>query len=138
MKKIYFLLFGMSASVALLAQSVYINEIHYDNAGGDVGEFVELFVTNPQPGTLSDYQINLYNGSNGTSYNSETFDNMTQSASDDTNGFGTGRYYTWYPSSIQNGAPDGVASSGPDGLIELLSYEVLEVLQDHRELPNQY
>ena len=123
MKKIYFLLFIMSASVALLAQSVYINEIHYDNASGDVGEFVELFVTNPQPGTLSDYQINLYNGSNGTSYDSETFDNMTQSASDDTNGFGTGRYYTWYPNSIQNGAPDGVASSGPDGLIEFLSYE---------------
>ena len=70
MKKIYFLLFGMSASVALLAQSVYINEIHYDNAGGDVGEFVELFVTNPQPGTLSDYQI-----SNGVYIEQSTGDN---------------------------------------------------------------
>jgi len=123
MKKHYVLIAFLFLSILTTAQTVHITEIHYDNAGGDVGEFVEIFVTNPQPTILSDYEVTLYNGSGGASYNSETLDMMTQSTSDATNAIGTGRYYTWYPSSIQNGAPDGLATSGPSGLIEFLSYE---------------
>ena len=66
MKKIYFLLFGMSASVALLAQSVYINEIHYDNISTDVNESIEIMGT--ANADLSNYSIVLYNGSNNETY----------------------------------------------------------------------
>ncbi|KAA3636123.1 MAG: hypothetical protein DWP92_10010, partial [Armatimonadetes bacterium] len=46
---------------------VFINEIHYDNVGTDTGEFVEVAGT---AGTdLAGWTIALYNGSNGTVYN---------------------------------------------------------------------
>ena len=70
----------ISASVLALAanaaaSTVFISEFHYDNAGGDVGEFVEIYVQNGT--TLADVTVTLYNGSNGTNYNSETADQMT-------------------------------------------------------------
>ena len=37
-----------------------INEIHYNNAGGDSGEFIEVFV--PSGTVLDEYSIYLYNG----------------------------------------------------------------------------
>jgi hypothetical protein len=49
--------------------NAWINEFHYDNDGGDVGEFVEIVIEDPGSYTLSDFQVNLYNGYNGTSYN---------------------------------------------------------------------
>ena len=51
--------------------SVWINEFHYDNAGGDVAEGVEIA---GEAGTdLSGYSIVLYNGSSssGASYKTE-------------------------------------------------------------------
>ncbi len=93
-----------------------INEFHYDNNGADVNEFVEIYIEDPQPGTLSDYTVELYNGSGGVSYGSETLDNLTATTGT------SGTYYVWEPSSIQNG-PDGIALGGPCGLIEFLSYE---------------
>lgn len=49
------------------APVIFINEFHYDNTGGDMGEFIEIAGT---AGTdLSQYQIVLYNGSNGAPYN---------------------------------------------------------------------
>ena len=45
---------------------VFINELHYDNAGSDVGEFVEI--AGPAGTSLSGWSIELYNGSNGSLY----------------------------------------------------------------------
>ncbi len=47
MKKLYFLLFTFLISVASIGQTtVFINEIHYDNAtgtvGGDINEGIEI------------------------------------------------------------------------------------------------
>ena len=42
---------------------IWINEIHYDNNGADVNEFVEVAGTAGL--NLSDYQIILYNGNGG-------------------------------------------------------------------------
>ena len=42
MKKIYFLLLTLLISAFSFGQTVFINEIHYDDAGGDAGEGVEI------------------------------------------------------------------------------------------------
>ena len=96
---------------------VWINEIHYDNAGTDVGEFVELAGV---AGTdLSGYQLVLYNGANGAAYNTLT---LSGSIMDQQGGFGT--VLLNYPvNGIQNGAPDGLALVSPLGDIQFLSYE---------------
>ena len=97
-----------------------INEFHYDNFGTDEGEFVEIFVADPQPTNLGDYQIALYNGNGGGTYNTITLAELGVPSTDD-----LGAYYVWElpANGIQNGAPDGIALGGPCGLIEFLSYE---------------
>ncbi|MEL6944645.1 MAG: hypothetical protein AAFO82_18465, partial [Bacteroidota bacterium] len=92
-----------------------INEFHYKNDGTDVNEFVEIFIPNPQPTNLVQYQILLYLGSNGTIYDDVTLD-MTTVTSD-----ALGSYYVW-EETLQN-ASNGIALSGPCGLIEFISYE---------------
>ncbi|CAN0475746.1 unnamed protein product, partial [Hapterophycus canaliculatus] len=81
--------------------SVWINEFHYDNAGTDAGEFVEVAGTAGLD--LTGYSIVLYNGSNGTSYGTI---NLSGSIDDEGNGFGA---LSFPRSGIQNGGPDGFA-----------------------------
>ena len=102
--------------------TAFISEFHYDNAGTDTGEFVEVYV---EAGTtLADVSVVLYNGNGGAPYNSETADNMTAGSSID---FGGVIYniFTWsLPSNgIQNGAPDGIAIGHAAALCEFISYE---------------
>jgi hypothetical protein len=106
-----------------------INEFHYDNTSTDVNEFVEIRISGSlatQPDTAL-YTLTLYNGSNSNQYYTITLDNLTQfcDASD--------CYYVYEgpTNCIQNGAPDGIALSGPSGLIEFVSYEgVITALND--------
>jgi VCBS repeat-containing protein len=101
-----------------MAANVFINEIHYDNAGADSGEFVEIAGA---AGTdLTGWKIVLYNGANGQSYSTV---NLTGAIANQQNGFGT-RTVTYGPDGVQNGAPDGVALIDPDGnVVQFLSYE---------------
>ena len=101
-------------------QNAWINEFHYDNTGGDVDEFIEIVIEDPGSWTLSNFQVNLYNGSNGTSYGSQTVDNFFVGS---TNGNFT--FYYWEYAGIQNGAPDGLALSYSGSVIpgQFLSYE---------------
>ena len=46
--------------------SVFVNEFHYDNAGTDEGEAIE--VAGPAGTSLNGWSLVLYNGSNGLSY----------------------------------------------------------------------
>ncbi len=97
-----------------------INEFHYDNVSTDVNEFVEIRITEGlanQPADLSLYTVSLYNGSNQLAYFTETLDNLAQSCD------ASNCYYVLESINIQNGAPDGIALSGPSGLIEFISYE---------------
>ncbi len=48
---LFMLLIGLLLSTPILAQDVFINEIHYDNTGGDKGEAVE--VTGPAGTSLA-------------------------------------------------------------------------------------
>ncbi|MCO7221251.1 ExeM/NucH family extracellular endonuclease [Klenkia sp. PcliD-1-E] len=86
-----------------------ITEIHYDNAGADTGEAIE--VTAPSPADLTGLSLVLYNGSNGASYGT-----LAVPASS------TGIAVVPAPG-LQNGAPDGVALVANGTVVEFLSYE---------------
>jgi predicted extracellular nuclease/endonuclease I len=96
--------------------SVFINEIHYDNTGGDTGEGIEIAGL---AGTdLDGLSLVLYNGSNGTTYNTVALSGVLPNQQ---NGFGT---LPFAISGIQNGSPDGMALVDALGnVIQFLSYE---------------
>ncbi len=107
----------------VVVTDVWINEFHYDNVGIDVGEFVEVFVGSTYAGPLSAITVTLYNGGDGQAYVSFALDpGLTEVTEGDTIP-GVGTFYIITPSSIQNGAPDGIALSDGSGLIEFISYE---------------
>src|SRR5687768_934289 len=77
-------LFCVSATNRAEAIAVFINEFHYDNSGGDTGEFIEI--AGPAGTGLSGYSLVLYNGANGASYNTLA---LTGTIGNQQNGFGT-------------------------------------------------
>jgi len=98
----------------------FINEIHYDNASTDTGEFVEIAGV---AGTdLTGWTIVLYNGS-ATSRAPYSTVTLTGTLANQQNGFGTIRVA--YPvDGIQNGAPDGIALVDAGGnVVQFLSWE---------------
>jgi PKD repeat protein len=129
MKRIYkslslLAIFTALFSLAGLSQNAWINEVHYDNAGTDADEFIEVVIQNPGSYSLVNFSVVLYNGSNGASYDTKTLDIFTVGAS---SGSYTFYYYNYTVNgfSIQNGAPDGMALVYQGTLIagQWLSYE---------------
>ncbi len=103
------------------AQQMWINEIHYDNSGGDVDEFVEVVLEDTFAGTLSDIDVIFYNGSNGNMLvptQPRTLDTFNVGVT--SNGF---TVYSRIVSSIQNGSPDGIALVNAGVVINFISYE---------------
>ena len=101
-----------------LAQDVFINEIHYDNSGGDAGEAIE--VAGPAGTDLAGWTLLLYNGSatQGTVY--RTID-LSGTLPNQQSGCGV---LSFSQAGIQNGAPDGIALVDLGStLIQFLSYE---------------
>ncbi|NRT12952.1 endonuclease [Flavobacterium sp. 14A] len=96
---------------------VFINEIHYDNAGTDENEGVEIA---GYAGTdLTNWTIVPYNGSNGASYT--PIGTLSGSIPNQSNGYGT--VYVAIPG-LQNGSPDALALVNPEGkVVQFLSYE---------------
>jgi endonuclease I len=111
---------ALAFAAAFPAQAdVFINEIHYDNAGADVGEAIEVVGSAGE--SLAGYQLVLYNGSNNQSYatNALTAGNLVACG-------GQVRMATvTYPvDGLQNGSPDGIALVDPQGnVVQFLSYE---------------
>jgi predicted extracellular nuclease len=98
--------------------AVFINEIHYDNAGTDAGEAIEI--AGPTGTDLVGWSIALYNGANGALYNTL---NLTGFIPDQQDGFGT-RFFAYPENGIQNGSPDGIALVNPSSaVVQFLSYE---------------
>ena len=98
------------------AASIFINEIHYDNNGGDTGEGVEI--AGPAGTDLSGWSIVLYNGFKGASYG--TID-LSGIIPDQQNGLGT---LSFLKAGIQNGSPDGLALVDTmSNAVQFLSYE---------------
>ena len=118
MKLKYPALLALFCASTAQATSVFINEIHYDNAGGDVGEFIEIAA--PQGTDLTGWSVVLYNGSSTqlSDYATEVLSGVVENQS---GGYG---FATVYPSSIQNGGPDGMALvDGNGNVVQFLSYE---------------
>ena len=112
---------ALAPAPAQAASGVFISEIHYDNDGADVGEFVEI--TAPAGTNLAEYAIVRYNGSGGAVYTTPAASNgLTGTATDQADGWGTG--VASYPQDgIQNGAPDGIALTHNGTLVEFISWE---------------
>ncbi|MBA4044604.1 MAG: hypothetical protein C0471_09330, partial [Erythrobacter sp.] len=95
---------------------VFINEVHYDTAGADVGEFVEI--AGPAGTDLTGWSLVLYNGNGGVVYGTIALSGVIPNQDD---GFGTLAFLT---PGLQNGSPDGFALVGPAGqVVQFLSYE---------------
>lgn len=96
----------------------HFNEIHYDNAGSDTGEAIEI--EGPAGGDLTGYSIVLYNGGNGAPYNTLPLSGTLPASCGD-----RGVLALNYPADgIQNGSPDGMALVSASGeVLEFLSYE---------------
>lgn len=99
------------------AGSVRISEIHYDNAGTDVNEKIE--VSFPTGTDLSTYSVLLYNGNGGAVYSTRSLSGLAVTTC------GTrGVVVLDYPvDGIQNGSPDGIALVNGSTVVEFLSYE---------------
>ncbi|WP_233559110.1 ExeM/NucH family extracellular endonuclease [Micromonospora radicis] len=104
---------GTTALAAPAATTPFISEIHYDNAGTDVGEAIEIEA--PIGFDLTGWQIVLYNGGNGAAYNTRTLTGTVPDA---------GVVVAEYPvNGIQNGDPDGVALVSPTSSVtEFITY----------------
>jgi len=111
------MLFTCLAWAPAHAMSVFINEIHYDNTGGDTGEAVEI--AGPAGTNLAGWSLVLYNGATGATYNTLNLSGLISDQS--TTGFGT---LSFSQPGIQNGAPDGLALvDATNNVIQFLSYE---------------
>jgi hypothetical protein len=92
----------------------FISELHYDNKGPDVGEFVA--VTAPSGTSLDGWSLVFYNGVNGMPYRTLALDGTV-----DAGRTGWGELH-WPVVGLQNG-PDGVALLSPDEtLMDLVAY----------------
>ncbi len=112
--------FTLLVSVFTFAQtSVFINELHYDNSGGDTDEGFEI--AGPAGTNLSGWKVILYNGSSSQlkPYGGDV--DLSGVIPDESNGFGA-LYFA--KSGIQNGAPDGLVLLDPSNtVVQFLSYE---------------
>lgn len=94
----------------------WINELHYDNASTDVGEFIE--VAGRAGLDLGGWKLELYNGNGGALYDSLVLSGVIPNQGDC---FGA---LAFDFGQIQNGGPDGMALVDPLGtVVEFLSYE---------------
>ena len=100
------------------ATAVFVNELHYDNAGVDVNEFVE--VAGPAGTDLTGWTVALYDGKRGQR---DVYDTIVLGGTIDDEGSGYGALA--FPATfIDNGGPDGLALIGPGGeVVQFLSYE---------------
>ncbi len=94
----------------------WINEFHYDNSGGDTGEFVEI--AGPAGMDLTGWSVVGYNGNGGGTYNTV---NLSGTIPDQDGCMGT---LDFNFTGMQNGAPDGLALvHNGSTVIEFVSYE---------------
>ena len=119
------LLVGLVATVTPAAafpgedSTVFINELHYDNAGTDTGEFIE--VAGPAGTDLSGWSLVLYNGSS-TQLNVYGTEALAGTLADAGEGYGLA-VVELPQDGFQNGSPDGVALVNDGTVVQFLSYE---------------
>lgn len=124
MKKNYLFWVVFSVTLFCQAQSIFINEIHYDNIGGDIDEGVEI--CGPAGTDLAGYEVRFYNGSGGGIYG--TILHLSGIIPNQQNNMGT----LWFTKTdIQNGPSEGLALVNNLGdVIQFLSYEGIVTATD--------
>lgn len=96
---------------------IFINEIHYDNAGIDQNEGIEI--AGAAGLEIDGWKLILYNGSTGEPYLSRDLSGLFV---DQQGGFGT-ILFPLSRGALQNG-PDGIVLIDPEGtVVQFLSYE---------------
>ncbi len=115
-------LLGLLTALLVLTAPVraqWINEVHYDNTGGDAGEAVEVIL--PESADPAAFDLYLYNGNGGAVYTGPLNLAGSFTEGDTENGF------TVYSRAVvvQNGDPDGLALAENGVLVpgQFLSYE---------------
>lgn len=117
-----------AATPPVVIPNVWINEIHYDNAGTDSLEGYEI--AGPAGTNLACFEVLLYNGANGQLYNTDTLSGTIPNLSCNYGMVWTGLGQD----EVQNGAPDGIALvyapqatgcgvNNADTVLQFLSYE---------------
>jgi len=91
------------ARVAVADTTVFINEIHYDNAGADLNEGIEI--AGPAGTDLTGWKVVPYNGSGGTQYTPAPTLSVTLAST-----CGSYGVLSVPIAGLQNGNPDGIAS----------------------------
>jgi len=115
MKKIYLLGIAFAICNIVYSQSVFINEIHYDNDAGDINEGVEI--AGPYSTNLTGYSIALYNGGNDSVYSTTTLSGTIPNNENY-------RGVVWFPIPGMQNDDEGIALVDPNGnVIQFLSYE---------------
>jgi hypothetical protein len=96
----------------------WINELHYDNSGTDVDEFVEV-IAPAGFAELAAVRLTLYNGGDGAPYGTgHLLSSFTRGK--------TSEGFTVYSKAIsgqQNGAPDGISLDYHGEVLHFISYE---------------
>ena len=109
---------GAMLTCTAIGQTVWINEIHYDNAGGDQDEGIEIAGS---AGTVLDgYDLVGYNGGDSLEYRTVPLSGVI-----DDEGAGYGAVWFGVPvNGLQNGPLDGVALvDDTHTVLQFLSYE---------------
>jgi len=99
----------------MMNAQLFINEIDYDQPGGDSGEFIEIAGLE---GTYNNVTLEFINGNGGSVYETTNLGSLT--ISDQVSGYG---FHVEYISGIQNGAPDGVQLLIDGVIIDAVAYE---------------
>ena len=107
-------------AVPLASGAPLLNEFHYDNAGTDQDEFLEVVLTGAT--AADDVTVTLYNGNGGAPY--DTYNVGGAFTFHGTLADGNRYYSLLLPSNgLQNGSPDGIAVDLSGAAVEFWSYE---------------
>lgn len=116
--------FLLACGPRIHAQSVFINEIHYDNDGTDANEGVEI--AGPAGTNLGDYELIFYNGTGRVGAATIATAAGTQPLTGMVPDFGAGYGVVWFAiGGIENGNNDGVVlrQKSTSQIIQFLSWE---------------
>jgi hypothetical protein len=113
------------------AQNLIINEVDYDQPGTDDAEFIELKNADNTDIDLSNYEVELVNGSSGVIYQTIALPNVTLAPGDyfvicanDANTPNCDMEVTPATNLIQNGSPDAIGIRfNSSTLVDAVSYE---------------
>ncbi len=107
-----------------------INEIDYDQAGTDRGEFIEIKNVGTTGADLGGVQLQLVNGNGGSVYNTIALPSITLApgdyfvvCGDSAQVFGCDLDTSPNTNLVQNGAPDAVALVAAGTILDTVSYE---------------